>query len=188
MKYIYLILLFIQTSDAHQQNIQICAKVTEFCHLLCSGDFQSHKNSAFFNALLSFIIMNIYLSRQKNKHMECQVFLNILFIYLAAPALGCGTQEFSLQPVNSQLQHLIWFLDQQSNLGPLPQECRILATGPPGSPKCQFKCVTYHFQTSCICFEYLDVIYGPVFVLLPQTPPTSGISRSILQHMSIKSQ
>ena len=134
MNYICLILLFIQTSAAHQQNIQIYAKVIEFCHLLCSGDFQSYKNSASFNALLSFVTMNIYLSRQKNKHIECQ-FGKMFYLFIWLHRLLVDTQEFSLQPVNSQLQHLgPGSLTSDRTWGPWIRSA-VLATGPPGSPK-----------------------------------------------------
>ena len=56
-----------------------------------------------------------------------------LFIYLPAPGLGCSMLDIELRHANFQLQACqIQFPDQGWNLGPLHQEHRVLATGPPG--------------------------------------------------------
>ena len=59
----------------------------------------------------------------------------ILFIYLAAPGLSCGTRDLQLWHENSQLRHAygIQFPDKGSNLCPLQWKCRVLTTGQPGN-------------------------------------------------------
>ena len=76
-------------------------------------------------------------------------FKKYLFTYLTVPGLSGGTQHLqsSLQPAGSfswggggvgggcELLVAacgIFFPDQGWNPGPLPWECRVLATGPPG--------------------------------------------------------
>lgn len=75
MNYVCLILLFIQTA-AYQQNIQICARVTEFCHFLTIFQTLSHIRTMSFYILLNVVIMNIYLPGQKNKHFIERANLN----------------------------------------------------------------------------------------------------------------
>ena len=69
-------------------------------------------------------------------------FLNV-FIFLAAPDLSCVMRDFSLLQHTGSLvsacellvvAHGTLFPDQGSNLGPLPWELGVLATGPPGKP------------------------------------------------------
>ena len=51
------------------------------------------------------------------------------FIYLATLSLSCSMQTCKLLVVACG----IWLSGQGWNLGPGHQECRVLATGPPGN-------------------------------------------------------
>ena len=63
---------------------------------------------------------------------------NICFTYLAVPGLRCGTQVGSLVACALSVAACgLQSSDQRLNPGPLHQECRVLATGPPGKSALQ---------------------------------------------------
>lgn len=67
MNYVYtLILLFIQTLPAHQQDTQIYSVIIKFNCIWCFVDFQSYKNYSF-TYILNFVILEVYLSKQEMK-------------------------------------------------------------------------------------------------------------------------
>ena len=72
-------------------------------------------------------------SRQRSLFFNIYIYLFILFIYLVAPGLICGTWAPLLQ-LAGKLWHACGsqFPNQGSNPGPLHWECRVLTTVPPG--------------------------------------------------------
>ena len=95
------------------------------------------------------------------------------FIYLAALALSCNTQD-----LRSLLWHAeslvaacgIQFPDQGLNSGPLLWECRVLATGPPGKSLIFLSCKVFEiwcvfsisstFQSAVATLQCSKAIYG----------------------------
>ena len=97
-----------------------------------------------------------------------------MFIYLVVPGPSCGMRDLWVVACG-----IYWFLDPGWNPGPLHQECRVLATGPPvalchSQPAFSVSCCPQ--GSFALCSEWHLALLGLSWFWVVETPRSSAVT------------